>query len=246
MFVEVCASSVESAINAEKGGANRIELCAGINEGGTTPSYGDINLAHKHLNIPIHVLIRPRGGDFLYSSLEVDIMKQDILMCKQLGVDGVVFGMLHQDGSVDKVWNKELLKLAWPMKTTFHRAFDMTNDPLKALEDIIELGFDIILTSGLQNKAYDGKLLIKELLINAKNRIIIMPGSGINEDNILEIAKITAATNFHVSLRKKIESNMKFRNPSISMGSVKEIGEYETNITDDLRVRNIVNILSKI
>jgi copper homeostasis protein len=141
MILEVCASSVQSAINAEKGGASRVELCAGINEGGTTPSFGDINLARKHLNIPIHVLIRPRGGDFLYSSLEIDIIKQDIITCKNLGIDGVVFGMLHQDGSVDKVMNKELVNLAWPMKTTFHRAFDMTSDPFKALEDIIELGF---------------------------------------------------------------------------------------------------------
>ena len=246
MLLEVCANSVLSAIEAEIGGANRIELCAGINEGGTTPSFGEIKTARKHLNTPIHVIIRPRGGDFMYSFLELEIIKQDIMTCKNLGIDGVVFGLLHSNGSVDKVMNNELIELSYPMKTTFHRAFDMCSDPIKALNDIIELGFDNILTSGMQNKAIDGVELIKQLIIASNNRINIMPGSGINEDNIKEIALKTGAVNFHVSLRKKIQSPMEFKNTKISMGSVKEISEYESSITDSLRVKKIKEILSNI
>ncbi len=245
-LLEVCANSVASAIAAEKGGAKRVELCAGISEGGTTPSIGEIKAARKHLNIDIHVIIRPRGGDFLYSSLELDIMKQDILACKQFGIDGVVFGLLHPDGSIDKVLNKELVELAYPMKTTFHRAFDMCKDPYKSLEDIIELGFDILLTSGMKNKAIDGVDIIKELILKANNRIVIMPGSGIDEAKIKDIAQKTGATNFHVSVRKKVDGSMEFRKHDINMGSVSDISEYETKITDEFRVKRIVDILSEI
>ncbi len=245
MLLEVCANSVTSAIAAEKGGAKRVELCAGIYEGGTTPSYGDLKTARDHLTIDIHAIIRPRGGDFLYSSLEIDIMKHDIITCRQMGIDGVVFGLLHPDGSVDKVLNKELIELAYPMKTAFHRAFDMTNNAIESLEDIIDLGFDIILTSGMHNKAIDGINLIKDLILKANNRIIIMPGSGITEDNIKEIAQKTGAKNFHVSLRKIVDGSMEFRKANISMGSVTDLSEYETKITDELRVKKIVNILSE-
>ncbi len=246
MLLEVCANSLESAIAAEKGGADRIELCENLMEGGTTPSFGTITNAKKHLSIDIHVIIRPRGGDFLYNSNELEIMKTDILECKKIGVDGVVFGMLTKDGKIDKSLCKQFVNLAFPMKTTFHRAYDMVSDPFQSLEDIIALGFDFLLTSGLQNKAINGIHLIKELIIQAKERINIMPGSGINEDNILEIANSTLAKNFHVSVRKNIGSKMIFRNENVRMGGIQQISEFEKSITDKTKVKLIKDILETI
>jgi len=246
MFLEICANSVESAIEAEKGGAQRIELCDNIPEGGTTPSSAAISLSRKHLSIDLHVIIRPRGGDFLYSSLELDIMKRDIIAAKNLGADGVVFGILTREGKIDKTSCRQLLELAYPMRTTFHRAFDMVSDPFASLEDIISLGFDNLLTSGLHPKAIDGIHLIKQLILKANEKLIIMPGSGINEDNIKEIALITKAQAFHVSVRKKIESKMIFRNLAIRMGGIESISEYENSITDENRVKTIKEILQSI
>ena len=246
MLLEVCVHSVESAIAAEKGGAKRVELCDNIPEGGTTPSHAAIVLARKHLSIDLNVIIRPRGGDFLYTSLELKIMKQDIIAAKNLGADGVVFGVLTREGNIDKTACRQLLEVAYPMRTTFHRAFDMVADPYVSLEDIISLGFDNLLTSGLQSKAYDGIPLIKKLVEQAKERITIMPGSGINENNIKEIATKTKAKAFHVSVRKKTASHMVFRNNTIRMGGIEDISEYENSITDENRVREIVGILKQL
>jgi copper homeostasis protein len=246
MLLEVCANSVDSAIAAEKGGAQRVELCENIYEGGCTPSYGAIATARKHLSIDLHVIIRPRGGDFLYSSTELEIMKQDIIVARNLGADAVVFGMLTPEGKIDKAACRQLLQAAYPMRTTFHRAFDMLADPFTALEDIIELGFDNLLTSGLQPKAYEGMLMIKKLVEQAGCRICIMPGSGIIEENIKEIALQTKANAFHVSLRKKVESNMLFRNNTIRMGGIAGISEYENSITDEMRVKAVVEILKQL
>lgn len=246
MLLEVCANSVESAIAAEKGGADRVELCENLSEGGTTPSFGTITLARKQLSIDLHVIIRPRGGDFLYNSNELEIMKSDILECKKIGVDGVVFGMLTQDGKIDKALCRQFVDLAFPMKTTFHRAFDMVSDPFQSMDELISLGFDILLTSGFQNKAINGVHLISELVNRANNRISIMPGSGINEENILEIANKTLAKCFHVSVRKKTESKMIFRNENVKMGGIQDISEYQKNITDENRVKTIKDILKRI
>ena len=246
MFLEVCANSVESAIAAEKGGANRVELCDNLSEGGTTPSFGAIRIARKHLSIDLHVIIRPRGGDFLYNSLELEIMKSDILECRKIGVDGVVFGMLTQDGKIDKNLCQHFVDLAFPMKTTFHRAFDMVSDPFLSLDDIISSGFDILLTSGLQNKAINGIQLIKELVVQSNERISIMPGSGINETNVLEIAKKTLAKNFHISVRKISESKMIFKNENLKMGGIQQISEFEKSITDETKVKLIKDILETI
>jgi len=243
MLLEVCANSLESCIFAEKGGAQRVELCSNIPEGGTTPSYAEISLARKHLSIDLHVMIRPRGGDFLYSSLELEIIKQDIIAAKNLGADGVVFGILTREGKIDKTSCRQLLELAYPLRTTFHRAFDMVSDPFASLEDIISMGFDNLLTSGLQAKAYEGIHLLKQLIEKANERIIIMPGSGINEYNIKEIAITTKAKAFHVSVRKKTESRMIFRNHTIRMGGIAGISEYEYSITDEDRVKKIKDLL---
>ncbi|HCA98454.1 MAG TPA: copper homeostasis protein CutC, partial [Porphyromonadaceae bacterium] len=186
--LEICANSVMSCVEAQKGGAYRVELCAAIPEGGTTPSYGDIAVARELLHIKLNVIIRPRGGDFLYSGLEHKIMLKDIEMCRKLGVDGIVIGCLTEEGDVDMERCRELVEAAEKMDVTFHRAFDQCRDPFISLEDIISLGCSRILTSGQQPKAEQGVDLLKKLVQQAGERIIIMPGSGINENNIAENA----------------------------------------------------------
>ncbi|MFA7492645.1 MAG: copper homeostasis protein CutC [Proteiniphilum sp.] len=242
--LEICANSVASCIEAQKGGAYRVELCAAIPEGGTTPSYGDIALARELLDIKLNVIIRPRSGDFLYSSLEQRIMLKDIEIARQLGVDGVVIGCLTADGEVDMKRNRELIDAAEGMSVTFHRAFDMCRDPFDSLEKIIALGCQRILTSGQQRQAEQGIPLLKELVKQAGNRTIIMPGSGVNMHNILTIAKETGAREFHLSARKPIESAMIYRNPNIKMGGTAVvIEEYEQQVTNSELVRNTLRML---
>lgn len=243
--IEICANSVASCIEAQRGGAYRVELCAAIPEGGTTPSYGDIAVARELLDIKLNVIIRPRGGDFLYSALEHTIMLKDIGIARQLGVDGIVIGCLTAEGKVDMDRNGELIDAAGGMSVTFHRAFDMCYDPFESLERIISLGCHRILTSGQQPQATQGVLLLKELVERADDRIIIMPGSGINMQNIATIAKETGAKEFHLSARKPVESGMIYRNPNIKMGgSVVVIEEYEQQITNAEVVKNTIDALN--
>ncbi len=242
--IEICANSVESCLQAQKGGAHRVELCAGIPEGGTTPSYGEIAVARKLLDIKLNIIIRPRGGDFLYSDVEHTTMLYDIEMAKKLGVDGVVIGCLNADGTVDMKRNKELIDAAKGMNVTFHRAFDMCKDPFESLEQIIVLGCDTLLTSGQQPTAREGLSLLKELVAKANDRIIVMPGSGVNEENIATIAKETGATEFHLSAREPIDSQMKYRNPNLKMGgTVVSIDEFVQNITDKEKVKRTISKL---
>lgn len=242
--LEICANSVASCLEAQKGGAHRVELCASIPEGGTTPSYATIALVRELLNIKLHVIIRPRGGDFLYSPLEHKIMLNDIEAAKKLHADGVVIGCLTPQGDIDMQRNRELIDAAEGMSVTFHRAFDMCRNPFESLENIISLGCDRILTSGQQPKAEQGIPLIKQLVRQAGERIIIMPGSGINEYNIAKIARETGAKEFHLSVREKVESNMIYRNPSLSMGSTTSaIDEYAQEITSALRVEKALKSL---
>lgn len=241
---EICANSVMSCIEAQKGGAHRVELCAGIPEGGTTPSYGDIALARDLLDIKLNVIIRPRGGDFLYSNLEHKIMLKDIEIARKLDVDGVVIGCLTPNGDIDMVRNKELIDAAENMRITFHRAFDMCSNPYESLENIIELGCDIILTSGQQPKAEMGVALLKELVDLAHDRIIIMPGSGVNAYNIANIAKATGAKEFHFSARESIESKMVYRNPNLKMGGTTlVINEFEKMTTSSKKVEETIRAL---
>jgi copper homeostasis protein len=200
---------------AQAAGAHRIELCDNPFEGGTTASYGFIKTARENLSIELYPIIRPRGGDFLYSEIEFEVMKADIENCKSLGCDGVVIGILNADGTVDKKRCKQLVEIAHPMKVTFHRAFDRTNDPFKAMEDIISIGCERILTSGQKNLAIDGEELLNKLVKQSNNRIIIMPGSGVNSDNIEILVKNTNATEFHTSARTFINSKMEFINESM-------------------------------
>ena len=216
---EICANSVASCIAAQEGGADRVELCAGIPEGGTTPSYGMILNARKNISIALNVIIRPRGGDFLYTESELQEMLYDIAVAKELGADGLVFGCLRPDGTVDKEAMKPLMEAAGDTPVTFHRAFDHSADPLQALEDVIELGCARILTSGCQPTALEGAPLLSQLVEKAAGRIIIMPGCGVKENNIAEIARLSGAREFHFSARESVESGMIFRNPQVAMGS---------------------------
>lgn len=246
-IIEVCANSPESCIEAQKGGAYRIELCAGIPEGGTTPSYGDILTAKRHAkDLKINVIIRPRGGDFLYSDLEIETMIEDVKIAKSLGVDGVVFGCLTSDGDVDVVKNQLLMDAAKGLSTTFHRAFDMCQEPFAALESIIALGFDRILTSGLQPTATQGVQLLTQLVERAGDRIIIMPGCGVNESNIAQLAQITKAKEFHMSARHTIDSKMTYRNEIVSMGGTVKIDEYKRDVTNPKRVQDSIIALRNV
>jgi copper homeostasis protein len=243
IIVAICVDSIESAIAAEKGGADRIELCSSLFEGGITPSYGCIEMVRKSIDININVIIRPRGGDFLYSSLEFEIMKKDILISKELGANGIVLGLLTCDGNVDIKRTKELVELAKPMTVTFHRAFDMTCDPFKALEDIISIGIDRVLTSGQERCALEGVDLLKKLVDRAGNRIIIMPGAGITERNINNILSLTGAREVHTSARKKLDSKMTYRKSHVFMGGELHQSEYEVSIVDINRVDSICKLI---
>ena len=238
---EICANSVASCIAAQEGGADRVELCAGIPEGGTTPSYGMIRSARESIGIALNVIIRPRGGDFLYSEEEVQEMVYDIRTARELGADGLVFGCLNPDGSVDKEAMKRLMDAAEGAPVTFHRAFDHTSDPLIALEDIIGLGCARILTSGCRATAAEGIPMLAGLVEKAGDRIIIMPGCGINESNIADIAKLSGAKEFHFSAREPVESLMTFRNPEAVMGS--EEDPYALVRTSARRVAAVIGLL---
>lgn len=235
---EVCANSVESCVAAQEGGAHRVELCAGIPEGGTTPSAGDIQVARRLLtDTRLHVIIRPRGGDFLYSEIEQEIMLADIAMARQLGADGVVFGCLTRDGQVDMTLMKRLMEASAGMSVTFHRAFDVCCNPQQALEDIISLGCDRILTSGCMPTAEQGIPLLTELNRQAAGRIILLAGCGVNERNIATIAAATGICEFHFSARETLTSEMTYHNEAVSMGGTVHISEYERDVTTTGRVR---------
>ena len=231
---EICANSVASCIAAQEGGADRVELCAGIPEGGTTPSFGMIRNARECISIALNVIIRPRGGDFLYCETELREMVYDIQAAKELGADGLVFGCLRPDGSVDMEAMSVLMDAAGDTPVTFHRAFDHTSDPFKALEDIISLGCARILTSGCRPTALEGADLLAQLVKKAAGRIIIMPGCGVREGNIAEIARLSGAREFHFSARESVESGMFFRNPEVAMGS--EDDPYGYDVTTARRV----------
>lgn len=241
---EVCANSVESCIAAQAGGANRVELCAGIPEGGTTPSYGDIIIAREVLSATkLHVIIRPRGGDFLYSPVEQRIMLKDIDNARQLDADGVVFGCLTAEGDIDVTLMGQLMEAAGDMSVTFHRAFDVCRNPQKALEEIIGLGCNRILTSGQQPTAEQGIPLLKELEQQAAGRITLLAGCGVNETNIARIAKETGIHEFHFSARETLRSRMIYHNEAVSMGGTIHIDEYERNVTTIERVKRTIGNL---
>ncbi|MGN6637373.1 MAG: copper homeostasis protein CutC [Mucilaginibacter sp.] len=241
--LEVCANSVTSALAAQKGGAIRVELCDNLREGGTTPSYGQILTARKLLQIKLYVLIRPRGGDFLYSDVEFDIMKADVKYCIETGCDGIVIGILNANGTVDKPRCKELIDMAREkgLGVTFHRAFDMCADFNQALEDIIELGCERILTSGGKSTAIEGVNILTHLIEKAAGRIEIMPGAGVNELTVADLIHFTGAKEIHSSAKGVIKSRMNFQNDGIIMGT-SYINEFNVDVTDEQRVKDIIRL----
>lgn len=239
MQIEIVVYNIESALKAFEGGADRIELCDNPGEGGTTPSYGVIELVRQNVALDVYVMIRPRGGDFHYSSYEYHAMKRDISQCQKLSVDGVVFGVLNPDGTIDKKRCKELISQARPLKVTCHRAFDMTKDPFQALEDCIEVGFDRILTSGQQPQAAKGAELIGELIKKASGRIAIMPGSGVNEETVTEIIRKSGATEIHFSATGSRESAMQYKNQAIAGMGSDEGAEFKLRTVDPMRVKKM-------
>ena len=231
-MLEICCANIASALNAQAGGADRIELCDNLWEGGTTPSFGMLKVLRQELKIQIFVLIRPRGGDFLYSDAEFKVMLQDIYLAKELGADGIVSGILKADGTVDCDRTTALIEAASPLPFTFHRAFDCCRDLNEALEDIIFCGSKRILTSGGKNSVAEGIELLKELNKQAAGRIIILPGGGINSQNIQSIKEKTGCTEFHLSAKKLSKSDILYHKPGLFMNGSREIPEDSIFISD--------------
>jgi copper homeostasis protein len=239
--LEVCANSITSALAAQEGGAMRVELCDNLYAGGTTPSPGQITTARKLLHIKLYVLIRPRGSDFLYTDVEFDTMVTDVKYCIEAGCDGIVTGMLNADGTIDKERCTQLVQLAKQagLGVTFHRAFDMCANQFQALEDIIEIGFERILTSGGKSTAMEGARVITELVKKAKGRISIMAGSGITEINAADLIMITGVKEIHGTLVAPLNSKMQYKNDHIVMGSTYG-DEYGYDATSTERVKNLL------
>jgi copper homeostasis protein len=242
MIIEIAVFSLESAIAAFNAGANRIELCSAPAEGGLTPSAATMRLARKYVKIPIHVMIRPREGDFCYSAKEFEAMLLDIAAAKMVGMEGIVAGILNPDGSVDEKRTAILVDAATPMNVTFHRAFDMTKDQDEALEAIIYAGCARILTSGGQQSAPQGIEKLADLVKKAGDRISIMPGSGVKLDNIKHIAEITGTKEIHLSARSFVTGKMKFKQPLVTIGGNVTIPDYELQLPDEKAIKDILKL----
>jgi copper homeostasis protein len=242
--LEICCYSLESALLAGKSGANRIELCDNYPEAGTTPSYGTIEVAVQKLSIPVNVIVRPRGGDFLYSDNEYESIKNDIAAIKAMEANGIVVGFLKANGDIDLKRTIEIVNIAKPLEVTFHRAFDMCRSPLEALEQLKKAGVNRVLTSGAKMKAVDGIDMISELVKRAGGKIVIMPGSGINENNLTELVKRTGAYEYHSSAKKFISSKMTYFNKFIHMGGDASVNEYSVVSVDAAAIKKMIGILN--
>lgn len=240
---EVCVEGVLGALAAADGGAHRVELCAGLVEGGTTPSIGTVSSVLRELEIDTSVLIRPRGGDFLYAPEELEVMIRDIRGIRDAGAFGIAVGVLTRQGTVDQKAMEAVMDAAGGMSVTFHRAFDMVEDPWKALETVVDLGVDRILTSGLERSVPEGIGLIKGLVSAARGRISIMPGAGIREQNVKEIVRDTGVHEIHFTGFSRGESPMLHRNPRPRMGAEEVPGEFDRIYTDPQKVRAILQAL---
>ncbi len=240
-IIEIATSDFSTTRSAVEGGADRIELCANLYEGGTTASYATLKKCREAFGVELYPIIRPRGGDFLYTKDEFEIMLLDVQLCKQLGCDGVVIGLLNMDGSIDVARTSRLVEAAYPMGVTFHRAFDRCREPFEAMEQLIEIGCERILTSGQQPSVVDGVDLVAELNKKADGCIIIMPGSGLRKENIKMLAERTGCTEFHSSLRGKENSRMQFVHPAFA-GSAES---YSNNAIIASEVRALRNALDQ-
>jgi len=239
--LEIATSDFETTRSAFEGGADRIELCANLNEGGTTPSYGTIFQCRENFDVLLYPIIRPRGGDFLYTDDEYEIMLHDVKLCKQSGCDGIVIGLLNEDGTIDIKRTAALVDIAYPMGVTFHRAFDRCRNAFEALEQLVQIGCERILTSGQQATVNEGMELIAELNKIADHRIIIMPGSGVRKENIKLLAEKTGCKEFHSSLRSKAKGKMDFIHPAFENSAE----SYMNNSIDAFEVSALKKILSE-
>ena len=243
--IEACIGTLQSGIEAEKGGANRVELCDNLAEGGTTPSAALIQMTKERLKIPAAVMIRPRHGDFLYSDLEFEIMKKDIEFCKTVGVEAVVFGLLTPDGQIDCQRTMRLVESAGNMQVCFHRAVDLSRDYFEAIEQIINCGCTRILTSGGANKAVEGFENIRKAQELYGNKIEIMVGSGINAENVSKFHSV-GIRNFHLSGKVQIDSLMTYRKEGVSMGAISADEEYKITQTDYRKIEEVKKVLELI
>lgn len=243
ILLEACVDTVDAAAAAVAAGAHRVELCANLVEGGTTPSVGTIERAVADVGADVMVMIRPRGGDFVYSRRELAVMERDIEAVQAAGAAGVVFGCLTPEGQIDRTAARALLQTARPLSVTFHRAFDASRDPHEALEDLIDLGIDRLLTSGQRGSAQEGLDLLAELIGTAAGRIIVMPGVGIDAGNIMRIATATRAEELHVYTELARDSPMSFRRGDISIGRSYEPEEYKILGPDPDEIRRMVAAL---
>lgn len=242
-LIEVCLGSVESVLAAERGGADRVELCSDLFEGGLSPSIGTVRTALRLSSIPINAMVRPRGGDFCYSDVEFEVMKEEVRAFKAEGVNGIVFGILTEDGRVDMERSKEIINLARPLSVTFHRAFDMTYDLASSLEDLVSLGVDRVLTSGGEATVPEGAEVLRDLVRQAGDRIIVMPGCGLSERNFHRMDGIIGAKEYHVALDVESRSRMRFHPGHIYMGGLLRQDEFTITHTGESRVRAIVSQL---
>lgn len=243
--LEICIDSVASAMAAQQGGADRVELCDNLVEGGTTPSYGMIQRVKQRCNLDLMVIIRPRGGDFLFDEDEKQVMLEDIAMVKKLGVDGVVIGALTSDAEIDVEMTRELLAAADGMDVTFHRAFDMVRDQSEALETLIEIGVKRVLTSGGAATVPEGVDQIKSLVEQANGRIELMPGGGVKLNNAREVVDHTGVKQMHTTASEKTQSSMGYQNTQCYMGAASEGAEYERKLANADLIKSIVSRLAE-
>ena len=236
-LIELCVEGIDGFLAAQEAGADRVELCASLMEGGLTPSLATIRAAVKAAKIPVHVIIRPRGGDFLYSQAEFDSMVEDVRALREEGVAGVVIGCLTPDGRIDEARTKALVEAARPMSVTCHRAFDMTADAHAALEALVRCGVDRVLTSGQRDTAVDGIAILKSAVEQAAGRIVIMGCGALNAGNIRKVREETGLAEMHFAALKTVPSGMAFRNPHVGMGGTEKDREYEVTLTDKDAVR---------
>jgi copper homeostasis protein len=241
--IEICLESVQSILEAEKGGADRVEFCSDLFEGGLTPTLGAFKTARKYTNMKMNVMIRPRGGDFCYSDLEFETMIEDVRLFKAEGANAIVFGILTSEGEIDMERSRLLIEAARPLPVTFHRAFDMTRDGFASLEKLIELGVERVLTSGLEPTVPEGADMLAELVKRAGDRIIIMPGCGITERNFAKMQKVIGAKEYHVFLPREIPSAMKYHPQHIYMGGILRQSEFTLSQTDSSRVGFVKDLL---
>jgi copper homeostasis protein len=245
LVLEVCIDSVEAARAAEAGGAQRVELCSDLVEGGITPSAGLINAVRSALKIPVFVMMRPRGGDFCYSADEFDVMRKDVAIAHSSGADGVVLGLLLPNGTIDVERTRELVDSSRPMQVTFHRAIDVSPSVEESLEQVIETGADRVLTSGGKQTAIDGATVIAQMIANSRQRISVMVCGGVRKANLREIAHATGASEFHASLRQKTTSPVTYQphRPSLSMGGLDEYARYATSADEVRAMRRVLDTL---